>query len=569
MRPSELAARLVPLAAVIAVVGITASCGNAAAVAGPKVWIAAVGSSEVVVINPATNAEAGRVKIPGAPDALALASDALWVSDQSGEKAWRIDKATNEITDEVAAPAPAPAPGTGGQGSATGDLTYGQGKIIMVSPAGSMAVIDPTQRKLVGTYPIGQGASSVAVDGQDVWVGHRGTGEVTRHRIADGGLVATVQVGGKPAGMLVADGQLWVTNQETKRISKISTATNSVGAEVDAAVPTSAAIMHGGKIWVATDDSLLSVDPATAQVVDQTRIGGHNVELASAGEATIWVTDAVRNVVYRIDPTRGKLEAKLGAGAQPSEVVTDVPDAAAEPSGSPAAAAGVEGVAYLNFRDHRRIGRVRLRPQAPRGTRLVTGWFASASASAIVIVVASAVVIVALALALVVAFNQDPNAFNQDPKAYEATAGVGFAKVEASSAGGVAVTALGDRFGQADVGASSVAVGGWGTAGSATEPLVVYAVITGGSDVRDKVMTIAFGGMGPSQPQNYSVETNNNDVEGSPVKVVIQRGPDSQIVVAVASPNPDVTIFVTSPVGNVEAVNAALASMLKNGRVSR
>ncbi|MEI6622858.1 MAG: hypothetical protein WCP28_13215 [Actinomycetes bacterium] len=156
--------------------------------------------------------------------------------------------------------------------------------------------------------------------------------------------------------------------------------------------------------------------------------------------------------------------------------------------------------------------------------------------------------------------------FSSDPKAYtSAAASTGMAVLPPNTAGAEAAAALGERYRQGDVGASNLESGGWGPAGSPTDAAVTYVVMTGGADVRKNAEAVAFAGMGKSQPQNYSVNDRTQTIEGAQVRIVTQRGPDFQTVTAEAMPNSDVTIIVTSSVGNEGAVVAAVTALLKAG----
>jgi len=219
-------------------------------------------------------------------------------------------------------------------------LAYADGKVYLVSPvSGMMTVIDAAQAQSVAQVPVGPGASGVVVQGADVWITHRDQGVVTRNKIDTGAQLVSLPVGGQPLGMVLDSGSLWVMNAGIKQVAKISTATNTVAATVPTRSATAFGVMHGGMLWMTADDSLIKIDPSTAVAGDETRFGGINFGIASAGSTTVWVTDPIRNVVYRINPSRGFVQAKIGAGKGPVQVVTDATDDAgaktpATPSGT-------------------------------------------------------------------------------------------------------------------------------------------------------------------------------------------------------------------------------------------
>ncbi len=70
--------------------------------------------------------------------------------------------------------------------------------------------VDPATNSVSQTITVGDQPISIAADGDTVWVGCAGTGEVW-HLARDGTTLATIDVGGVPTDIAVGGGRVYVT----------------------------------------------------------------------------------------------------------------------------------------------------------------------------------------------------------------------------------------------------------------------------------------------------------------------------------------------------------------------
>ena len=185
------------------------------------------------------------------PTQLTLDADAVWIQDQA--RLWRLDPATNTITDR------------------TGDWEIGGGLAVVdgllwlsgrTRPGASQIVrVDPSTSRVVDRFPTG-GDGALAVGGHSIWQAGITTQSIYRYDPASRQLLAEIPIG-VVAKRLTADaGSLWVSS-DSGRVTRIDMATNRVAStfQIDGRAP--AAVVGLGSVWVVdtANAALLRLQP--------------------------------------------------------------------------------------------------------------------------------------------------------------------------------------------------------------------------------------------------------------------------------------------------------------------
>lgn len=125
--------------------------------------------------------------------------------------------------------------------------------------------------------------------------------------------VKPIKVGDAPQAVAAGEGALWVTNAGEGTVSRIDLRTQETDGEPIPVDPIPSGIAAGeGSVWVGFGEgasSVFRIDPLTKRVVSKIRIGRAPSSIA-VGEGHAWVAAIVGDVLARIDPFSGRVEAK-------------------------------------------------------------------------------------------------------------------------------------------------------------------------------------------------------------------------------------------------------------------
>ena len=131
---------------------------------------------------------------------LAVGLGAVWVlGDAADPRLWKLDRTTARIVAEVRLP------------FVVRHLAVGDDAVWVTDELGDRVVrIDPSTLRQTDAVPVGRGAEGVVAGAGRIWVANAIDGTVSRvdpeHRRVD----ATIAVGGHPEDLAVADGTIWV-----------------------------------------------------------------------------------------------------------------------------------------------------------------------------------------------------------------------------------------------------------------------------------------------------------------------------------------------------------------------
>jgi hypothetical protein len=272
----------------------------------------------------------------GRAGSLVAGEGSVWVAmfaddGTAGAHILRIDSGTGDVVASIPVES-VPTWETGGGGLAIGHgSVWVAGRVDVPggpnSPGGGfdgvLLRIDPATNQVVARIPLGgDSAADVAVDASGVWVSMFGDShapQVVRVSPDTGQVAATIPLEVTYARHIFsAGGWIWVQEREVSGdteatlLAKIDPATDRI---VDTLSLEGAALAAGdGVIWAAIKDSLVKIDPQTAQIVsDPVAFGGTFFgHVIVAGEGGVWFMGddpSSGAAIGRFDPASEEVDA--------------------------------------------------------------------------------------------------------------------------------------------------------------------------------------------------------------------------------------------------------------------
>jgi YVTN family beta-propeller protein len=141
-----------------------------------------------------------RIDPNAGPSRIAIAPDAIWLTDGGARTVVRLDP-TGLLTPIAV--------GHGPEG-----IAVGAGAVWVTDTLDDSVVrIDPATRAVTNTIPVGERPLGITVGAGAVWVANSRDGTVSRIDPVAGQVVEQIEVGGSPQALAVANGHVWVTVQ--------------------------------------------------------------------------------------------------------------------------------------------------------------------------------------------------------------------------------------------------------------------------------------------------------------------------------------------------------------------
>ena len=193
---------------------------------------------------------------------------------------------------------------------ATLAATLGGNASLTKVPLNSLAMIDPTNNRIVADVPVGANAVGLVVANGSVWVINQDDRTLMRIDIHSRKLVKTIALDGAPTGIASGDGSIWILNASASdptqaEITRVSPSFDDIAERIPTDLGYGDVVegdlaVGGGSLWVPTPvgDSTYQVveriDEQTHRVLARIRIFGIRVAQAGAtfGEGAFWVVDA-------------------------------------------------------------------------------------------------------------------------------------------------------------------------------------------------------------------------------------------------------------------------------------
>ena len=185
---------------------------SSVAVADAGVYVLGEGGTEIVHVDPASNAAVGTFAAPTGASALRAGDGSLWVTSTTEKTLSRLDPGTGQVLATI------------GVGSGARFLAVGEGAVwVMNSFDGTVSRVDPASNTVVATIEVSPSyidGGDIAVGGGSVWVR---ASDVLVARIDPGTNAVVSRLG--PAqgsgGVAADDSAVWISAHEAFRIWRV------------------------------------------------------------------------------------------------------------------------------------------------------------------------------------------------------------------------------------------------------------------------------------------------------------------------------------------------------------
>lgn len=201
-------------------------------------------------------------------------------------------------------------------GFAVGPLAVASDAVWVSDESDAVQRVDPaTGQVVVGGELVSSDVSALATMGGVVWTGSTVDLPVTRVEVATGQTIATA-TSRSVSDIAVTSSAVWLNDDLVDAALRLDPTTLEVVASVPVGLPTGIAATEEA-VWVTDEDGgLRQIDPETNQVVSTTDLAPGLTSVAAAG-STVWVADSYE--MSRVDagaaPTATRLELPESIGS--------------------------------------------------------------------------------------------------------------------------------------------------------------------------------------------------------------------------------------------------------------
>ena len=258
---------------------------------------ASVEANSVGVIDPESGHIVSEISVGGAPGAVALGPDAVWVTNENDNSVSRIDPSTNDVRQTIQV------------GGGPAGVAFGGGAVWVADGLdGTVSRIDPATNQVVQTITVGNGPSGVAYGEGAVWVTNSADGTVSRIAPRTGLVTRTLPAVVGASGVTVGFHRVWVASPSTATMVALDPRSGQVLQHIGVGGGSEAVAAGAGAVWVAnrTDGTVSRVAPNTAVVTNTTQVGRGPAGVA-AGPDGVWVANGKSGTLSRLDPASGAI----------------------------------------------------------------------------------------------------------------------------------------------------------------------------------------------------------------------------------------------------------------------
>jgi len=271
---------------------------------GPTaVWV--VTDDGIDRIDPGSNKITATYALPKTADGfgLAVAANALWVSDFDNSLVYRLDPATGKRIATITMPA---GPGFVG--------VFGGSVWVSNHHDGSISRIDPATDKIVATISVGPGGYGGPIDiaptNGGVWVGSGSQSTIVRVDTRTDKVTATVNMPAENTIPFVVDPEhVWASYSggAAEGIAVLDATGTSVAKTLDVGGTPGGAAVSDGAIWLpvkphsaAAGGPLVAVDPSTVAIVDRLSIADEAPDDVLLAFGSAWIRLGLLGEIERL-----------------------------------------------------------------------------------------------------------------------------------------------------------------------------------------------------------------------------------------------------------------------------
>jgi len=264
-------------------------------IAPDAVWISNATKNSISRIDPASNKIVATVPVSEAPcSGLAVGFGSVWVPSCGDARIDRVDAATNKVVAQIPTPV----------GDSEGGIAAGEGGVWMVADeAGTLLHIDPARNAIAARIKTAPGSFVPAVGAGSVWVTSTQGNSVARVDPRSHQVLAQIKVGLEPRFIAIGEGSVWTLNQGDGTVSRIDPNTNRMVATIEVGKKEHRdggdISVGNGFVWVtAKNVPLTQIDPATNSV--RVQFVGKGGDALRVGRDAVWLCSFILEEVWRV-----------------------------------------------------------------------------------------------------------------------------------------------------------------------------------------------------------------------------------------------------------------------------
>jgi DNA-binding SARP family transcriptional activator/sugar lactone lactonase YvrE len=293
-------------------IGVLATRGNNSS---PLV---ATGNS-LAVVDPGRNRVVDVVPLGTTPSGIAVSPSGVWIANPRNNTVSRLSPKTHELLETI------------GLGASAYDIATGAGGVWVVTGNDDTLVhLDERTGGMLDTLRLPHdeppaSAFSIAFNDGAVWA--TSGGKVVKIDAHTAAVIAHGDCCGVPTDISVGEGGVWITDlylglllispESARTLNRVKTGYNA-----------DSVLAADGSVWASVTDNrgenaaVLRYDPRTLAPVQTIPVAPPtsfhpNTLTLTAGAGSIWVADADRGTLVRIDPSSGEVVATIRIGGAP------------------------------------------------------------------------------------------------------------------------------------------------------------------------------------------------------------------------------------------------------------
>jgi peptide/nickel transport system substrate-binding protein len=265
--------------------------------------------SQLVALNTASSRLSHRVRLPGAPAAIASYGDSLWLADPNAGTVLRVEQGSGAVVGRISV------------GGSPGAITTGGGFVWAASiPGDTVMRIDPKTETITQTIRLGNArAVSLAFGLGGLWVGDAVNNDLIEFDPTTGRPRRRVTLHLRPTQIALGKNAIWVADYDSNAIAEVDLRSGQTVITVHVGNGPAGLAVAPGAIWVVNslDSTVSKVDPERGSIVDTIPVGSGPTALAVA-RGSVWVANQYSATVSRIDPNRDVVVQTEPVGGGPT-----------------------------------------------------------------------------------------------------------------------------------------------------------------------------------------------------------------------------------------------------------
>jgi serine/threonine-protein kinase len=257
-------------------------------------WVTSERDGTLTWLEPATGGKIWTRTLQRGVSGVAIGSRWLWITDPRRHELLRVDWQTGRVRQTIRVP------------GAPGAIALGGNRVwVADEDGGGISVVNAKSGHRVRTgLPPHAAPLRLAVGAGGLWVSSASTGTVRRIDLNTLEPGEAIPAGRRPAGITVAHGLVWVTNPPSGTVTQVDPSLHQVRGQVEVGASPGGIDAGTSTVWVAdrADDAVSRIDIASGEPAgDPVGVGRAPGAVAIGGDA-VWIANNGDGTITRLEP---------------------------------------------------------------------------------------------------------------------------------------------------------------------------------------------------------------------------------------------------------------------------